>query len=114
MKIGIIGASFARAAYLPALRHVEGITVAAIASARMDSALAAADAFGVKAAYDDWRQMVTDHRPDLVLIATPTDTHKDMTLAALDIGAYVLCEKPTAMDAAEALTMRDRAKTASA
>ena len=34
MKVGIIGASFAKAAYLPALKHVEGAEVVAIASAR--------------------------------------------------------------------------------
>jgi predicted dehydrogenase len=42
MKVGIIGASFAKAAFLPALRHVEGVEVVAIASARADSAAAAA------------------------------------------------------------------------
>jgi predicted dehydrogenase len=44
-----------------------------------------------------------------VCIATPTDTHAPMTLAALDAGAHVLCEKPTAMNADEARAMRDRA-----
>ena len=38
MKVGIIGASFARSAYLPALRHVPDAEVVALASARMKSA----------------------------------------------------------------------------
>ena len=38
MKVGIIGASFARAAYLPALAHVPGAEVVAIASGRLESA----------------------------------------------------------------------------
>jgi predicted dehydrogenase len=109
MKVGIIGASFAKAAYLPAFRHVEGAEVVAIASARRSSAEAAAAAFGVPHAYDDWRRMLDEHRPDLVCIATPTVTHAEMTLAALDAGAHVLCEKPTAMDAGEARAMLDRA-----
>jgi len=110
MKVGIIGASFARAAYLPALRHVEGAEVVAIASARIESAEAAAQAFGVRHAYADWQRMLDDHAPDLVCIATPPATHARMTLAALDAGAHVLCEKPTAMDAAEAKAMLDRAE----
>jgi len=57
MKVGIIGASFAKAAYLPALRHTPGAEVVALASARLDSAKAAADAFGVPHAYDDWKRM---------------------------------------------------------
>ncbi len=110
MKVGIIGASFAKAAYLPAFRHVDGADVVAIASARMASAKAAADAFGIAHAYDDWRAMLARHRFDLVCIATPTATHAEMALAALDSGAHVLCEKPTAMNADEARAMLDRAE----
>lgn len=109
IRIGVIGASFAKAAYLPALRHVPDAEVVALASARLESARATADAFGVPHAYDDWQAMLRDHELDLVCIATPTDTHAPMALAALDAGAHVLCEKPTAMDAAEARAMRDRA-----
>jgi predicted dehydrogenase len=105
MKVGIIGASFARAAYLPALRHVPGAEVVALASARMESARNAASEFAVPHAYDDWEAMLTSHELDLVCIATPTVLHEAQTLAALEAGAHVLCEKPTAMDAAEAARM---------
>ncbi|TVR95579.1 MAG: gfo/Idh/MocA family oxidoreductase [Trueperaceae bacterium] len=109
VRIGVIGASFAKAAYLPALRHVPGAEVVSLASARLESARATADAFGVPYAYDDWQAMLREHELDLVCIATPTDTHAPIALAALDAGAHVLCEKPTAMDADEARAMRDRA-----
>ena len=110
MRIGIIGAGFAKAAFLPALRHVEGVEVTAIASARQESAADAARRFGVPAAYGDWRRMLDAHRFDLVCIATPTRQHAPMTLAALEAGAHVLCEKPTAMDAVQARAMLDRAE----
>ncbi len=110
MKFAVIGASFARAAYLPALRHVDGAEVVAVASGRLESARSAADAFGIVDAYADWREMLARHKPDAVLIATPTDTHAEMTLAALEAGAHVLCEKPTAMNAGEARAMLDRAE----
>jgi predicted dehydrogenase len=112
MKVGIIGASFARAAYLPALRHVEGAEVVAIASGRLSSAKAAAEEFGVAQAYDDWAAMLDAHALDLVCIATPTVLHAPQTLAALAKGAHVICEKPTAMDAAEARAMWDAAEAA--
>jgi len=83
MKVGIIGAGFARAAYLPALRHVPGATVVALASARLDRARAVADEFGVPHAYDDWQAMLRAHTFDLVCIATPTVLHAPQTLAAL-------------------------------
>jgi predicted dehydrogenase len=107
MRVGVIGASFAKAAYLPALRHVDGAEVVAIASARRASAEAAATAFGVPHAYDDWERMLRDHEFDLVCVATPTVMHAPMTLAALEAGAHVLCEKPTAMNASEAKAMLD-------
>jgi predicted dehydrogenase len=111
MKVGIIGASFAKAAYLPALRHIAGAEVVALSSARLSSAQAAAAEFGIPHVYDDWRRMLADHRFDLVCIATPTITHAPMALAALEAGAHVLAEKPTAMDAGEAQAMLDRAES---
>jgi predicted dehydrogenase len=113
MKVGIIGASFARAAYLPALRHVPGAEVVALASARMESARRAASEFDIPHAYDDWEAMLGSHEFDLVCIATPTVLHEPQTLRAIAAGAHVLCEKPTAMDAAEAARMLDAAEAAS-
>jgi predicted dehydrogenase len=112
MKVAVIGASFAQAAYLPALAHVPGAKVTAIASARLSSAQAAADKFGIPHATDDWERMLETHEFDLVCIATPTVLHAPQTLKALSRGAHVLCEKPTAMTAAEAETMRDAAAAA--
>lgn len=112
MKVAVIGASFAQAAYLPALRHVPGADVVAIASGRLASAQAAADKFGIPHAYDDWAAMLDRHPVDLVCIATPTNLHAPQTLKALAMGAPVLCEKPTAMNATEALAMLDAAITA--
>jgi predicted dehydrogenase len=112
MKVGIIGASFAKAAYLPALRHVPGAEVVALASARMESARNAAAEFLVPHAYDDWEAMLASHDFDLVCIATPTLLHEAQTLAAIAAGAHVLCEKPTAIDAGEAARMLAAAETA--
>ncbi|MGI9628083.1 MAG: Gfo/Idh/MocA family protein [Longimicrobiales bacterium] len=112
MKVGIIGASFAKAAYLPALRHVPGAEVVALASARMESAQRAASEFEVHNVYDDWEAMLAAHELDLVCIATPTILHEPQTLAAIASGAHVLCEKPTAMDASEAARMLAAAEAA--
>ena len=112
LNVGIIGASFARDAYLPALAHIEGATPVALSSARIDSARSAAEPHGIEAVYDDWEAMLANHDLDLVCIATPTVMHKPMVLAALARGAHVLCEKPTAMNASEAREMLDAAKAA--
>lgn len=112
IKVGIIGASFARDAYLPAFAHVPGAEVVALASGRMENAKAAAAPHKIANVYDDWQAMLGAHQLDLVCIATPTVLHKPMALAALASGAAVLCEKPTAMNATEAREMLEAARKA--
>ena len=111
IKVGIIGASFAKAAFLPALATIDEAEVVAIASARLESARGTADAFGVANAYDDWQAMLGNHTLDLVCIATPTFTHAPMTLGALEAGAHVLCDKPMALNAEEAKAMLETAES---
>ncbi|MBF9049843.1 Gfo/Idh/MocA family oxidoreductase [Roseobacter sp. HKCCD9010] len=112
LNVGIIGASFARDAYLPAFAHIEGAKVVALASGRLESAKAAAAPHGITVVYDDWEKMLAEHALDLVCIATPTVMHAPMVLAAIARGAHVLCEKPTAMNAGEARAMLDAARDA--
>lgn len=112
IRVGIIGASFARDAYLPAFRHIAGAEVVALASGHMVSAKAAAEPYGIKPVYDDWERMLAEQAPDLVCIATPTSLHAPMVLAAIKAGAHVLCEKPMAMNAGEARAMLAAARGA--
>ncbi len=112
IRVGVIGASFARAAYLPALRTIEDVEVVAIASVRLISAQSAADQFDIPHVYDDWRRMLGEREFDLVCIATPTVFHAPMTLAALNVGAHVLCEKPMAMNQDESAAMLEAAEAA--
>lgn len=49
---------------------------------------------GVPAAYTDFNTMLKEVGPDIALIATPPSTHAPMSIAAMEAGAWVLCEKP--------------------
>lgn len=99
--IGILGATgIAPAAVLrPALRR-DDVVVAAVASRR--DARGYADRFGIERAYDSYAELVADPGLDLVYNALPPSLHADWSIAALDAGRDVLCEKPFAMNAAEA------------
>lgn len=108
--IGIIGAGFARSTQIPGFRACAGARVVAIASAHSENAERVARSFDIEHFTDDWREIVSRDDVDLVSIVTPPATHLEMTLAALDAGKAVLCEKPMAMDAVEALRMRERAR----
>jgi predicted dehydrogenase len=112
VNVGIIGASFARQAYLPAFADIPEARVVALASERIERAKASADPYGIAHVTDNWQAMLDSHALDLVCIATPTVLHLPMTLAAVAKGANVLCEKPTAMNAGEARTMLDAARQA--
>ena len=109
INIGIVGASFAKAAYLPAIKNIHDAKVIAISSFRMDSAKSCAEEFSIPNFYDNWEEMLNSHNYDLVCVATPTDLHAPITLKALEKDAHVLTEKPTAMNSIEAKQMLDTA-----
>lgn len=110
IRIGIVGAGFARTTQIPGFRNCEGTRVVAIASAHRDRAEDVAREFDIENVEDDWRALVERDDIDLVSIVTPVVTHCEMTLAALEQGKAVLCEKPMAMDTAEALRMTNKAR----
>jgi predicted dehydrogenase len=51
--------------------------------------------------YGNWRELVADPNIEAVTICLPTDLHAEVTIAALQAGKHVLCEKPMALTAAE-------------
>src|SRR5262245_29750960 len=110
IRIGIIGAGFAQTTQIPGFKNCEGARIVAIASARRDHAAKVAREFDIPNVAADWRALINRDDIDLVSIVTPVVTHCEMTLAALDAGKAVLCEKPTAMNAGEARRMLDRAR----
>jgi predicted dehydrogenase len=57
--------------------------------------------YKIAALHTDYAAALRDVRPDLVLIAAPPAFHADMTVAALEAGAWVLCEKPYCASLAE-------------
>src|SRR2546421_93223 len=60
----------------------------------------------------DWRASVTNPQIGLVDVGTPNHLHKDMSIAALEAGKHVACEKPLAGTLADAREMRGPAKKA--
>ena len=110
--IGIIGAGFARTTQIPGFRDCMSARVVAIASKHRERAAEVAHEFDIENVAVDWREIIARPDVDLVSVVTPPVTHKEMTLAALDQGKAVLCEKPMAMNAAEAKEMVERARAA--
>ncbi|MBE6569319.1 MAG: Gfo/Idh/MocA family oxidoreductase [Ruminococcaceae bacterium] len=71
-----------------------------------------AEKYNVPRVYTDYNEMMAKEKLDCVSVTTWNSAHKGATIAALRGGANVLCEKPMAMNAAEAEEMRAAAKEA--
>lgn len=110
--IGIVGAGFARTTQIPGFKDCIGARIVAIASAHREHAESVAEEFKIRRVCDDWRELVSYGGVDLVSVVTPPATHMEITMAALENGKSVLCEKPMALNAAEAKQMTDRAQEA--
>jgi predicted dehydrogenase len=110
--IGIIGAGFARTTQVPAFKDCIGAKVVSVASAHRENAERVAEEYKIRHVANDWRELVARPEVDLVSVVTPPATHKEITLAALEHGKHVLCEKPMALNAAEAREMTERAAAA--
>jgi predicted dehydrogenase len=107
-RVGIIGLGFGAQVHLPAFQS-EGWEVAAVCARNRDKARAAADAAGVKDVHTDANELIARADVDAVAISTPPATHHPLSMAALDAGKHVVCEKPFAMTAAEGAQMREAA-----
>ena len=111
IRTAVIGTSWwAESAHLPGLRAREDVALVALCGRNPDRLAAMAARFGVPRTFTDYRQLLDETRPDVVVVSTPNHQHLPMTLAALEAGAHVICEKPLALDAAEAAAMLDRAE----
>jgi hypothetical protein len=96
--------------------HIEGYQshpkakVVAIADVDPHRLREAGDKFKINVRYDSAEAMLARERLDVVSVCTPNKFHKPLTVAALDAGCHVLCEKPMAMNSAEAREMIAAAK----
>ena len=95
------------------LRALEpaGFAVAAVGSRRLAAAEAFAAAHGIDRAFGSYEELAADPDVDVAYIATPHSLHEAHTLLCLRAGKHVLCEKPFALNAAQADRMIECARS---
>lgn len=77
----------------------------AVASRSQEKAEAFGELFAVPRRYGSYEELYADPEIDVVYVATPHPMHHEVTIALLKAGKHVLCEKPFAMNVAEAEEM---------
>jgi 1,5-anhydro-D-fructose reductase (1,5-anhydro-D-mannitol-forming) len=103
---GLIGASTIAAEHMiAAIRAQAGHDVVAVASSRFERGRAYADRHGIAAACGSIDDLLADPAVRAVYISTTNELHRDQVLAAAAAGKHVLCEKPLALNLADALAM---------
>ena len=110
IRWGIIGPGAIAASFAESMGYVVGGEVTAIASRSMERAVAFGERFGIAGRYTTTEELAAAPDVDAVYVATPHSRHEADTLAALEGGKHVLCEKPFALNAQQALRMATAAQ----
>ncbi|MDH4168986.1 MAG: Gfo/Idh/MocA family oxidoreductase [Acidimicrobiia bacterium] len=109
-RFGIIGTGKIAGSFARDFARVDGGQLAAVASRRPGAAEAFAAEHGIARAHDSYEALANDPDVDVAYIATPHSRHAQDTCLLLEHGKHVLCEKPFAINAAEAQRMIDTAR----
>jgi predicted dehydrogenase len=119
LNIGMIGYGFMGRAHSNAYRKVNHFfnleyrpVLKAVCARSADKVKAFADQWGYESIETDWRKLVERKDIDCVDICVPNNLHAEIALAAAAAGKMVLCEKPLAMNGAEAVRMAEAVEKA--
>ena len=112
LNVGVLGYGFMGRAHSNAYRKVNQFfplehqpVLKACFARKEDKIRDFAQNWGYESYETDWRKLLERDDIDLIDICTPNNTHHDIVLAAAEAGKMVLCEKPLAMNVAEAEQM---------
>lgn len=105
LKTAIIGTGFMGKVHAENVRRVGNVEIAAVAGVDEKSARQFADSIGVERSTGDYHTILADKSIDAVHILTPNALHAPMSIAAMEAGKAVICEKPLTVDEAEARKM---------
>lgn len=106
LRWGILGcARISRRGLIPGIRESRRGTLQAIASRDLETATAWAHEFSIPKSYGRYQDLLDDSDVDAVYIPLPNEMHRPWVFATADAGKHVLCEKPLALNTAEAKAM---------
>jgi len=94
VRVAVVGAGgAAQVVHLPILSRLPDLEIAAIVDPSPEKARTIGDRFGVEGILDDLGDL-EGLGLDAAVVCTPNDTHEEISLACLEMGLHVLCERP--------------------
>jgi predicted dehydrogenase len=119
LRVGLIGCGFMGRTHSNAHRRLNNFfplerrsVLKAICDTNGEKAQAFAETWGYERVETDWRRLMEAGDIDLVDICVPNFAHKEIAMAAAKAGKIVICEKPLALNVAEAQEMVDAVERA--
>lgn len=112
-RLGIIGCGgIANGKHFPSLSKLKNVEIIAFCDIIKERAEEAALKYGSQEAtiYTDYKELLKDSSIDIVHVLTPNDSHAEISIASLEAGKHVMCEKPMAKTSADAKKMVEAAK----
>jgi predicted dehydrogenase len=110
IRWGVAGTGGIAQRFGEAMTMVEGGQIVAVASRSDEGSQVYGERFGVARRHGSYEALAGDPEVDAVYVATPNHRHEPDTLAFLAAGKHVLCEKPLALDSAQAARMVEVAR----
>ena len=109
VRVGVIGTGMGRL-HMQAYSEIPNVRLVAICDLNEPEARSFAEKYGAPHVFTDYRDMLSLEELDAVSIAVPNYLHASMSIAALEAGLHVLCEKPMATTVADAQAMVEQAR----
>ncbi|MHA0855659.1 Gfo/Idh/MocA family protein [Paenibacillus sp. CMAA1364] len=112
-RVGIIGCGgIANGKHLPSLSKLKNVELVAFCDIVEERAVEASEKYGVDGAkvYVNYTELLKDQSIDIIHVLTPNISHAEISIASMEAGKHVMCEKPMAKTAAEAQSMVEAAK----
>lgn len=110
IRFGVVGTSPITDWFLRGALQDRRFELAAVCSRNIDRARAFGGKYGANLAFSSITEMAASRSVDAVYIAVPNNLHAQYSIACMNMGKHVLCEKPAASNAAEFLSMVECAK----
>ncbi|MBO6146308.1 MAG: Gfo/Idh/MocA family oxidoreductase [Lachnospiraceae bacterium] len=98
MKLAILGAGGIAGVMAGTVAKMDGVENYAIGSRDIAKAKTFAEQYGMQKAYGSYEELLADPEVELVYVAVPHSHHHQWTMAALNAGKHVLCEKAFAVN----------------